>query len=511
MTWEMPTDRGFFGHPRGLQTLFFTEMWERFSYYGMRAILILFMVASPEAGGLGFSDVKAGMIYGVYTAMVYLVSLPGGWIADRFLGQRRAVLHGGVLIMLGHVCLAIPAQPSFYLGLALIVVGTGLLKPNISTIVGQLYGPEDERRDGGFTIYYMGINLGAFFSPLVCGFLAQSQTFRGFLAGFGIAPEVAWHFGFGAAAVGMGLGLVQYLAGDRVLGDAGLRPTRSAGPEGAARDRRILLAVLAGTFGLPAIFAAVVLGGFITLTEHGLTMTILAAMITVLTVLFVGLFFVGNWSREEKGRLLVVMLLCFGAVVFFADFEQAGSTFNLFAERYTDNQLLGISFPASFLQSVNSSFILVLAPVFAALWTWLAKSHRDPSSPAKFAAGMFFLAGGCLVMLPAAGIALGGGKASPGWLVTLYFLHTCAELCLSPVGLSSMTKLAPQRIAGMVMGMWFAGTALGNYLSGVAAGLTAEYGLTKLFIAMSVPPIAAGVLFAVLVKPIRRMLGSARH
>src|SRR5262249_28818633 len=223
---------------------------------------ILFMVAAPEAGGLGFSDVKAGMIYGIYTAMVYLVSLPGGWIADRFLGQRRAVLYGGVLIMMGHICLAIPILTTFYMGLVLIVLGTGLLKPNISTIVGQLYTPEDERRDGGFTIYYMGINIGAFLAPLACGFLAQSATFRGWLAGFGLAPEVAWHFGFGAAAVGMGLGLIQYLAGDRLIGEAGLRPTPSANPEG---DRKILFAVLAGTFGLPILFAAVLMSGVFTL------------------------------------------------------------------------------------------------------------------------------------------------------------------------------------------------------------------------------------------------------
>jgi POT family proton-dependent oligopeptide transporter len=502
-------DRGFFGHPRGLRTLFFTEMWERFSYYGMRAILILFMTAPAVDGGLAFSDVKAGMIYGVYTAMVYLVSLPGGWIADRFLGQRRAVFHGGVLIMFGHICLAIPIMPTFYLGLVLIVIGTGLLKPNISTTVGKLYAPEDERRDGGFTIYYMGINIGALFAPLACGFLAQSATFKGWLAAVGVAPENAWHFGFGAAAVGMALGLVQYVRGDRVLGDAGLRPVPAESPEAAARNRRMLVLTLIAVFGIPTLVAALMASGVVTLTESGLTLLILVMLVTVFVGLFVGLFTIGKWTSHEKRQLVVVMLLCVGATVFFADFEQAGSTFNLFAQRYTDNQFLGIAFPASYLQAVNSTFILVLAPIFAALWTWLGRRHQNPSSTAKFALGMLLLAAGCLIMLPPAATAqANGAKSGPGWLITLYFLHTCAELCLSPVGLSSMTKLAPVRIAGMVMGMWFAGIALGNYLSGVAAGLTAQFGLTTLFLAMSIPPLVAGVLFAVLVKPIGRMLAA---
>jgi POT family proton-dependent oligopeptide transporter len=500
-------DTAFFGHPRGLQTLFFTEMWERFSYYGMRAILILFMTAPLAAGGLAFTDAKAGMIYGIYTASVYLLSLPGGWIADRFLGQRKAVFHGGVLIMLGHICLAWPSVATFYLGLVFIALGTGLLKPNVSTMVGQLYTEEDARRDGGFSIYYMGINLGAFFAPLVCGTLAQDERFRGFLGGIGFSPESSWHFGFAAAAVGMFLGLVQYVLGDKALGLAGKHPVPAESPEAAAKNRRTLVYTLLAVFGLPAILAALIMSGTIVLTTGALTLVVLVVLVSVLTVFFAAMFLIGTWTPAEKRRLVLIMLLCFGATIFFADFEQAGSTLNLFAERNTTNQFLGMNFPASWLQSVNALFIIILAPVFGILWTVLGRRGKNPASPAKFAMGMFFLAGGFIVMLPAAQTAEAGQKAGPGWLIILYFLHTCAELCISPVGLSSMTKLAPARIAGMVMGMWFAAIALGNYLSGAAAGVTESLGMTTFFIAVAAPPVLAGILFAILNRPIHRMLG----
>src|SRR5919106_5360541 len=255
------TDRSFFGHPRGLSTLFFTEMWERFSYYGMRALLILFMTASVATGGLGFDTAKAGAIYGTYVALAYLTSLPGGWIADRFLGQRRSTLYGGVVIMLGHISLAIPSMVTFYLGLLLVVTGTGLLKPNVSTMVGALYGPDDERRDAGFSIFYMGINLGAFTAPLLCGWLAQSQQFRGILASFGVSPTTSWHWGFAMAAVGMFFGLVQYLAGWKYLGEAGMYPVKPESPESYARQRRQLtmwLAVVA--VGVALLAAAATIG-----------------------------------------------------------------------------------------------------------------------------------------------------------------------------------------------------------------------------------------------------------
>jgi POT family proton-dependent oligopeptide transporter len=485
-------DTAFFGHPRGLSTLFFTEMWERFSYYGMRAILILYMTAAPEAGGLGFSDKKGGLIYGLYTGSVYVLSLLGGWIADRFTGQRKAVLWGGIGIMIGHMCLAVPARPTFYLGLVIIAIATGLLKPNISTIVGQLYPPEDQRRDAGFTIYYMGINIGAGIAPYVIGFLGQSETFRGWLASAGITPESAWHFGFGAAAVGMFFGVVQYVAGDRKLKDAGRQPT-------PPRDRAEALV------GLPLLVWLLGASGVVELTVDRVTYGTLVVLLLVATGFFVAMFTIAKWTPAERRRIVAILALFFGATFFFSVFEQAGSTFNLFAERSTDNSVLGMSFPSSYWQGVNSFFILALAPVFAALWTFLARRGQNPSWPVKFGLGLVLVAIGCFIMVPAATTAVAGGKAGPGFLVALYFLHTCAELCLSPVGLSATTRVTPRQIAGLAMGVWFMGTGLGNYLSGMYAGWTESLPLTKLFIVMGIPPVAAGLIFVGLVRPLRRM------
>jgi POT family proton-dependent oligopeptide transporter len=351
----------------------------------------------------------------------------------------------------------------------------------------------------------MGINVGAFFSPLVCGFLAQSETFSGWLAQIGIARENAWHFGFGAAAVGMFLGLVQYRVGDKDLGDAGKYPVPPENSQEAARNRLILKIILGGLAAVAAASLALALSP-IQLSVNTLTIGVLVLLAAVPGALFVALFTVAKWSGPERKRIFVILLLFFGAAVFFADFEQAGSTFNLFAQRNSTNEFFGIEFPASFLQSVNAGFILILAPIFAWMWTALGKRGKNPSHMAKFAIGMFLLALGCLVMVPPAIAAESGAKSSANWLIMLYFLHTCAELCVSPVGLSSTTKLAPARIAGLAMGIWFAGTALGNYLSGVAVGMTSTLGQTTLFIAISVPPLVAALIFALLIRPVRRML-----
>ncbi len=491
-------DRRFFGHPRGLSVLFFSEMWERFSYYGMRALLMLFMVAKTSDGGLGWSTAKAGVVYGVYTAMVYLVAVPGGWIADKFVGLRRAVLWGGVLIMAGHIALALPATATFYLGLGLVVLGTGLLKPNISTIVGQLYAKDDPRRDSGFSIYYMGINLGAFLAPLACGFLAQNDSFRAFLTDMGIDPNSSWHFGFGCAAVGMGLGLVQYMAGWKALGEAGLHPNRAATEAEARRNKTILGSILASLVVLPIGMVLLDRAGVVSL---GSLFAILLYGVAVAT--FVILFALGKWSGDERRRLVLVMLLFAGAVVFWTVFEQAGSTMNLFADKNTRLSLFGLQLEASYFQSVNSIFVIALAPVFG--WLWLKLGKREPSSPAKFGIGMVFLAAGILLMVPAAKLSQ-SGQVSPMWLVGLYFLHTCGELCLSPVGLSSMTRLAPSSIGGMVMGIWFLGGAVGNYNAGRLGGMYGSIALDRLFLyQVSIPIVAAAVFFA-LVKPIARML-----
>jgi POT family proton-dependent oligopeptide transporter len=503
-----PADTGFFGHPRGLATLFFTEFWERFSYYGMRAILILFMTAPFAMGGLGFDTAKAGVVYGTYTSLVYLTALPGGWLADRFLGQRRATLYGGVVIMLGHICLAIPTLPSFYLGLGLVVIGTGLLKPNVSTMVGELYGAEDARRDAGFSIFYMGINLGAFLSPLICGWLAQSEQFRGFLESVGIRPESSWHWGFAAAAVGMFFGIIQYLAGWKHLGQAGMNPVVPDDPAEQARSRRRLRNGVVVVMLLVAGIAILGRMGVLHVTPEGLGNAFGLVLLAVTVVFFAGLLSSKSWTSAERKRLITIGVLFVGAAIFWSVFEQAGSTLNLFADRSTDNRLFGMTFPASWFQSLNAIFIVLLAPVFA--WLWVRLGKRNPSSPAKFTVGLLFVAAGFGILIVAAKLAAAGIKVSPLWLTATYLLHTIGELCLSPVGLSAMTKLAPARVAALMMGVWFLATSVGNYLGGRVAALYESFSLPSLFTAVTLFALAAAVVLAHLVRPIERMLASEK-
>lgn len=497
-------DTAFFGHPAGLSTLFYTEMWERFSYYGMRALLILFMTAPVAAGGLGFDVAKAGAIYGTYTGMVYLLALPGGWLADRVLGLRKSVLWGGVLIMLGHLSLAMPSLATFYLGLVLVVLGTGLLKPNISALVGALYAEDDVRRDAGFSIYYMGINLGAFAAPLVTGWFAQGETWPRILTSMGMSPETSWHWGFGMAAVGMALGLIQYVLTSARLGTAGLHPALGDDPAAAARERRRAVNALLVTVGVLAVVAVLSLTGAITL-DAARVANALGVLILLVTVgFFAWLFLSSQWSPEERKRLVVILVLFLGASVFWSAFEQAGSTLNLFAERNTDNRFLGISFPASWFQSANAFFIITLAPVAA--WIWVRMGTRDPSSPAKFALGLGFLAVGFAVMVGGASLARDGVLVSPMWLLLAYLFHTIGELCLSPVGLSAMTKLAPARVTGLMMGVWFLATSVGNWIGGQIATFYEALSLPSLFGAITLFVGLAALGMWLLVGPIRRMM-----
>jgi proton-dependent oligopeptide transporter, POT family len=497
-------DTRFFGHPRGLSTLFFTEMWERFSYYGMRALLILFMTAPLVTGGLGFPTAKAGAIYGTYVALVYLTSLPGGWIADRFLGQRRATLYGGVVIMLGHISLAIPSLATFYLGLGLVVIGTGLLKPNVSTMVGQLYSPDDRRRDAGFSLYYMGINLGAFIAPFICGWLAQSKEFRGLLASAGLRPESSWHWGFAMAAIGMFLGLVQYLRGWKHLGDAGMHPVQPEDPTERARQRRQLrigILVVAVVVGLVAGGSAT---GALPITAERVA-NVFGVLLLITTVAFFGwMFALGRWTPEERKRLLVVLVLFVAATIFWSVFEQAGSTLNLFAQRNTHTVALGYAFPPAWFQSMEPFFLVVLSPVFA--WLWIRLGNHDPSSPTKFTIGLVCVALSFALLVPASRLAAQGTPVSPLWLTGTYLLQAVGELCLSPVGLSAMTRLAPARIAGLTMGVWFLATSVGNYLGGRVGGLYESFSLPGLFGAVALFALAAAIVLALLIRPIRRML-----
>lgn len=346
-------DTRFFGHPRGLATCFFTEMWERFSYYGMRAILILFMTAAVTSGGMGMSDSAAGAVYGLYTATVYLLTLPGGWIADRLIGQRKSVFWGGVLIAAGEFCLAVPGLAFFYTGLVLVATGTGMLKPNVSTMVGALYRPDDHRRDAGFSIFYMGINIGALISPLICGYLGE---------------QVNWHYGFAAAGVGMILGLIQYSRGAKYLGDAGLHPAPVA-PEVAAKDHKRFWMSIGAITAVVAVLAVLSVTGVMPVSAQGVADAV-GYLLAATTVIFFGwLLFGGDWTPVERKRFIAILLLFLAAALFWSAFEQAGSTLNLFAERDTNRHILGYEYPASWFQSVNSIFIILLAPPIAWLST----------------------------------------------------------------------------------------------------------------------------------------------
>jgi POT family proton-dependent oligopeptide transporter len=500
-TTVVPQRNEWFGHPRGLGTLFFTEMWERFSYYGMRAFLLLYMTASAEVGGLGWDTAKGGPLYGMYTALVYLMALPGGWIADKFLGLRQAVFAGGVIIMCGHICLAMHGMTLFYVGLLLVVIGTGLLKPNISAMVGSLYAQDDKRRDAGFSIYYMGINLGAFAAPLLTGFLVQSPVFRGWLTSWGMDPKNCWHWGFGAAAVGMALGLLQYVLTGHHLGDAGKRPAPAADPKARARQRREL-AIGLGFMALIVVTLVVM---------RWPISAVVGSMKYVYIVITFGYFgFLlrqRSWTPVERKRLMAIPAFFLFASLFWSVFEQAGSTLNLFADRNTNCTIFGHGFPSSWFQSVNSVFLILLAPVFAALWMTLAKRNREPSSPNKFAFGLLFAGLGFLVMVPASKLAGTDGRVSTLWLVSVYLLHTVGELCLSPVGLSTMTKLAPARVTGQMLGVWFLASSVGNFVGGTIAGFFEKLPLPQLF--GSVVAVTAGftLLAFAIARPVRKLMG----
>jgi proton-dependent oligopeptide transporter, POT family len=441
--------RGFFGHPRGLATLFFTEMWERFSYYGMRAFLILYMVHA-----LNFDDKHAGSVYGTYTASAWALAIFGGIIADRWLGQYKSVLIGGIIIAIGHFTLVFHALPSFYAGLAFIAIGTGLLKPNVSGIVGSLYDTNDPRRDAGFSIFYMGINLGAALGPLVAGYLAQ---------------RVDWHVGFACAGVGMTFGLVQYILGRRHLQpaiDRLARQRRAEREAEAAPAARTAAATPAGT------------------TRAGFTAL--------------------EWKRLAAMAVFFVF-----AAIFWGAYEQAGSTLNLFGDRYTRTTILGFNFPSSWFVSVQAVLVILLAPVFAWLWTTLGKNEKEPSTPAKFAIGLFFVGlSFVLLLVPAFRLQASPGiRVSPFWLVGCYFIQELGELSISPVGLSVFTKLSPAKIVGLMLGVWFLADSVGNKVAGLAAGFISSAPMPQLFGVIGGVCLAASVVAFLIIKPVRGLMG----
>ena len=446
-------DTSFLGHPKGLAPLVFTELWERFSYYGMRAILVLYMVAPPAQGGLGFDVKQAASIYGTYTMAVYLTALPGGLAADYLLGARLAVFLGGIVIAAGHFSMIFHSMSSFYLGMVLIAVGTGLLKPNISTMVGSLYRENDPRRDSGFSIFYMGINVGAVLAPLACGTLAQSEGFKRILANNGFDPAKSWHWGFGAAGVGMILGLIIFLVFGKWLAHVGNKVKKKAAT---------------------------------TASDVAASQPLTAS----------------DWKR-----IAAIFIFFVFTMLFWAAYEQKGASLNLFAKELVRTEIFGIGFPSSYLQSCTPFFVILLAPIFSYLWVSL--KDRQPSSPVKFTLGLLFIGVAYLLMIPAS-MLTAYGKISPLWLVGLYFLEVCGEMCLSPVGLSTVTKLAPVKLVGIMMGVWFLAASLGSKLAGYLSGFFVandSWQLTKLYGGIAIGLLIATVILAMLTPTIKRLMG----
>jgi len=474
-------------------------MWERFTYYGMRALLVLFL-ADATRGGFGLDDKIATAIYGLYISASYILCLPGGWIADRLLGARRAVWHGGVLIALGNALLAIGSAPStFYGGLIVIVCGVGLLKPNVSAMVADLYPEGGARRDAGFTIFYMGINLGAFLGPIVTGLLAQ---------------HFGWRPAFAAGSILMIAGLIQYKLFQGHLGEAGLRVSGAHGENAAHVARRGWITVGALVAGMVLAYVLVLTGvvkvnPLILAQATGVLLAIVAVGYFVYMFLFAGL------NLIEKKRMLVILFLFVGCALFWAGFEQTGASLNLFAERYVDRTIDALDFviPTAWFQSLNSVFILIFAAPFSMLWVALGKRNLDPSAPAKFGLGLILLGLGFLFMVAAAGMVSRGEQAMPYLLALTYLLHTYGELCLSPVGLSYVTKLAPSRFVSQMMGVWFLATSVGNLSAGLLAGMFETDNVAAMpgqFMQFVYFICGAGVVLLLLSRPVKRLMSGVK-
>jgi POT family proton-dependent oligopeptide transporter len=446
----------FAGHPKGLGPLFFTELWERFSYYGMRAILILYMTSTVAQGGLGFDVKHAASIYGTYTMAVYLTALPGGLVADYLTGARMAVFLGGIVIACGHFAMVFHSLTFFYLGMALIAIGTGLLKPNISAMVGGLYKGDDPRRDSGFSIFYMGINVGALAAPLAIGYLAKGESFKSFLTSLGMDPVMSWHWGFGAAGVGMIIGLIVYqLNRDKLAGVGNKVKTRSK-----------------------------------TTTDKQADETVQPAL-----------------TKADWKRIAAIFIFFIFTILFWGAYEQKGASLNLFADRLTRTEFFGLRFPAPYLQSLTPLFVIMLTPVFSILWVRL--KDRQPSSPVKFTLGLLFIGAAYLLMIPAV-MLTASGRVSFWWLVGLYFLEVCGEMCLSPVGLSTVTKLSPPKLVGIMMGVWFLASSFGSKLAGFLSGFFVSDNpsqLMKLYGGIAVGLLVSALILALLTPTIKRLMG----
>ncbi len=472
------------GHPRGLFVLFFTEMGERFSFYGMKAILFLYLVRGVQDGALGLPEDMAGAIMGLYAAAVYILTLPGGWIADNLIGQKKAIWWGGIVIMIGHILLAIPGPNTlFFAGLAAVAIGTGLLKANISSIVGDLYPEGGAKRDSAFSIFYMGINTGALLGMLIVGYLGE---------------HVGWHYGFGAAAFAMFFGLVVFRSSGKELAHVGDEPKAKGSPT----FLYVLLAIFLAIF-------AIIYFDVVSVLEFTSSMQYVIPGLTMLYFAYIG-FFDTSLTTAERKRVAVLFIFFIGAAVFWSGFEQSSTTLTLFADRYTDRHIFNWEMPASWLQAANSFFIIIFSAMFAALWIFLSKKKMNPSAPLKFGLGLFNLAIAFFVMYSAAKIVIDGAMASVGWLLLTYLFFTLGELCVSPVGLSLYTKLAPRKYYSQMMGLWFVAASLGNLIAGVFAGNFTKDNVDQmpsLFLQVALISIGAGLILAVFSNPIKKWMG----
>ena len=475
-------------HPIGLRTLFLTEMWERMSFYGMRGILVLFMTASLIDGGLAIDAVSASAIYGIYSSSVYLVALLGGWIADRHIGQQNAILYGGLVIMIGHFLLAFTNIETFYLGLIFVVLGTGLLKPNISAIVGGLYEKEQEKKEAGFTIFYMSINIGSVLGFFICGYLGES---------------IGWHYGFGAAGIGMAFGLIQFIFTRKNLGEVGIKPSIEL-PKNKKKKEIISLYLLSFVF-----MAILLMGifGFWTFDPIPIANALTVIIISIAAIYFLYLFIFGNLNEDERKKIILILVLFFGAAFFWSGFDQAGSSFNIFAKEYTDRIILGWEYPASWLQVLNPLLVVILSPFMAYLWIYLGKKMLDPSLPFKFGVGLILMAIGFIFIAIGANIALQEGMAGARWLLLTYLFHTLGELTLSPIGLAAISNLAPKRYVGQMMGIWFLASSLGAIIAGLLSGQATYDGLSSmpdLFNYIAIISAIGGLALILIAKPLNK-------
>ena len=473
-------------HPIGLRTLFLTEMWERMSFYGMRGILVLFMTATIINGGLEIDPVAASAIYGIYSSSVYLVALLGGWLADRHIGQQNAILYGGLIIMLGHFLLAVTNIQTFYLGLIFVVLGTGLLKPNISAIVGDLYENDKDRKESGFTLFYMSINIGSILGFFVCGYLGEN---------------IGWHYGFGAAGIGMAFGLLQFIFSKNNLGQIGVKPSIDLPKNRAKKELLIVLAIC-------LIFTTSIILGFLGYWKFDpIPLANALTFVILLTALlyFIYLFSFGKLNNDERKKITLIIVLFFGAALFWSGFDQAGSSFNIFAKEYTNRIIFGWEYPASWLQVLNPLLVVILSPFMAYLWFFLGKRMLDPSLPFKFGLGLILMAIGFLFIAFGANIAIQDGFAGAKWLLLTYLFHTIGELTLSPIGLAAISNLSPKRYVGQMMGVWFLASSLGAIIAGLLSGQATYDGLSsmpELFNKIAIFASISGFILIIISKPL---------